>query len=306
LREQQEKYKPEATFILGDMGDKKDCHSSVMVNRTVTEMLTLKPPIYILKGNHDYIDPNNPFFKFMNHLPGIKFVVEPTMLSTAILSHKFLLIPHCPTEKAFEAACGMFGRPDYLLLHQTFEGAIAETGVRLSGYKQAPIEQMRPGRGIYAGDVHRPQRAALVNYVGAPYHIRFGDAFDPRCILVLGHDRDKNLYFDTVRKWSLTVRDVSELLDNKDLLPGDQIKVEIELAREEMVDWKDHKCQVLEAAREKGLEVFGVELKVNTSTSKKQKVTVSSFTHTEVFDSFCATENVSSAIKETGHTLLKL
>ena len=54
LAEQQQKHQITATFILGDITDRKDNHSAVLVNKTVNSLLTLKPPVYILKGNHDF------------------------------------------------------------------------------------------------------------------------------------------------------------------------------------------------------------------------------------------------------------
>ncbi|RPI87194.1 MAG: hypothetical protein EHM40_23155, partial [Chloroflexi bacterium] len=59
LAKKQRKHGVKATFILGDITDKKDNHSSALVNRVVNELTQLEPPVYVLKGNHDFIDPNN-------------------------------------------------------------------------------------------------------------------------------------------------------------------------------------------------------------------------------------------------------
>ena len=64
VRVWQDIHKPQATFLLGDLTHEKDRHSAALVNKTVEGILKLKPPVFILKGNHDYIDPENPFFKF--------------------------------------------------------------------------------------------------------------------------------------------------------------------------------------------------------------------------------------------------
>src|SRR5260221_7285250 len=195
IRKQQERHNPIATFIMGDVCDRKDNHSALLVNRIANELSGLIKPVYILKGNHDYTDPANPYFGFLSHMQGISFISNPGL----VCGDRVAVIPHCRTEKAFMANCMAFGKikpsPTLLLCHQTFEGAIAETGVRLAGYNQSAIDYLRPRLGTYAGDVHRPQRAANVTYVGAPYHIRFGDEYEPRAILVTNNNMVRNLYF---------------------------------------------------------------------------------------------------------------
>ena len=140
----------------------------------------------------------------------------------------------------------------------------------------------------------------------APYHIRFGDDFEPRCILVCENDRALDLHFDTLRKWSITVRDADEIIGNNRLLPGDQIKVTIELVREEAVEWQAHKKRVIEALKQKELEIFGVDLKINTSTPRKQVIngSVTRNPH-DVLAAFCRSESVPSQIKLAGETILK-
>src|SRR5258706_13941052 len=74
IHEQQKKYQPAATFILGDVCDRKDNHSAALVNQITNELNRLEKPIFILKGNHDYTDPENPFFGFLSFMKGITFV----------------------------------------------------------------------------------------------------------------------------------------------------------------------------------------------------------------------------------------
>lgn len=302
VRKQQVKYKPKATFILGDVTDSKDRHSSALVNKFIDGLCKLEPPVYILKGNHDYTDPTNPFFRFLNNWVGITFVVNPT----EIINEKITLLPHFRTQAEFDEAChDTHQQPNLLLVHNTFTGAIAETGAPLTGFSAAAIKQLNPRLGCFAGDVHKPQRAGPVLYVGTPYHVRFGDNFNPRCLLIDGKGDLTNLYFDAPRKWSLTVRSADKILNNDRLLEGDQIKVTVELAREEAVEWKTYKQKVLAACKEQGLEVFGVDLKVNTVTKTREtKVAVSNKPEDAVV-AFCKAEGISSQIKEAGLNILK-
>lgn len=307
IKDQQYKYEVNATFILGDLTNSKDYHSSALVNRITKEIANLKKPVYILKGNHDYVDPTKPFFAFMNYIQGIRFVVNPDMVCH---NHApVIMLPHCRDEAEFEAGIRAFTKidpkPALLLTHQTFTGAIAETGASLTGFSQAPIELLNLPLGVYAGDVHRPQRAALVTYVGAPYNIRFGDDFVPRCILLPPSGKPKDLYFDTLAKWTLTISNSKQLLDNQRLRKGDQVKLTVELGAEDVVDWQAHKERVLKTAAKLGLEVFGINLKINTNEKRtailKNRVTA---VPASVLKAFCKHENISNNISEVGQELL--
>jgi len=298
VAEQQKQFNPHATIFMGDITDRKDKHSSILVNRIVDEFTKLER-YYVLMGNHDYIDPSSPFFKFL----GNRFIYEATQIG------RLLFIPHTHSKDEFATICNTFKHVeiDYVFCHQTFEGAIAETGARLNGLRQAYVDALQPRLGVYAGDIHRPQRAGNVVYVGSPYHIRFGDDFDPRCILLDDKGHAKNLYFDSLRKWSLTVRDPADILKNRLLFKNDQVVLTIELAREESVDWKAHKRAILEACKQKGLEVFGVDLKVNSTTPSKAKENgkLSASTPETIVDEFCRVESLPKPTKQAGHDLLR-
>ena len=67
-------------LILGDLTDAKNNHSAELVNRMVKELTNLPAHVYVLKGNHDYVDPDQPFFGFLNEIPGVRFVTHPEML----------------------------------------------------------------------------------------------------------------------------------------------------------------------------------------------------------------------------------
>lgn len=297
---QQAKHGVTATFILGDLTDQKDKHSSALVNRLVDELIGLRPPVYLLKGNHDFIDPENPYFKFLSCVDGLHFVTQPTLL----LEHDVALIPHQPDQAAFDVACGII--PEGVrgvMLHQTIDGALGEaTGTSLAGLGATLVAQKRP-LGCWAGDIHAPQRCGPVMYVGAPYHIRFGDQFTPRVLLVKG-GKEQNLYFPAPHKWSIMVRDEDDILNDEDLRAGDQVKLTLEMAREEACEWSEHKQRVLAACKERGLEVYGCELKVNTSQRRERTSLKTVKTPEDVLQAFCQAENVAAGVKKAGMELL--
>src|SRR5260221_13512060 len=76
------KQKAGGFLILGDLTDEKDKHSATLVNRMVAgiEKLRDQGDVYILMGNHDYIDPKYPFFDFLNHMEGVTYLREPSRI----------------------------------------------------------------------------------------------------------------------------------------------------------------------------------------------------------------------------------
>jgi hypothetical protein len=305
LAKQQALYDTTATFLLGDITDRKDNHSASLVNRLVEELLRLKPPVYILRGNHDGISPENPYFRFLQAIEGLDFIVEPEFLSELGVA----MIPHQPDQVSFDRACAIIPpKPTAVALHCCIEGAIAETGARLTGLSTALVSVTKPGA-VYAGDIHRPQVVkceAPVTYVGAPYHVRFGDSFTPR-ILMLKNHIEQNLYFPCLHKWALRVKDADEIINNVNLKKGDQVKIIISMAREEVVEWNKYKQRVLGACKELGLEVFGIDMEVNTSPQRERvkHEPTKAITPEDILNEFCKSEKVASNIKQVGVEILK-
>jgi len=304
IARQQRKHNIDATFLLGDLTENKDRHSSTLVNKIIEHLLILKPPIYILRGNHDGIDPTSPFFKFLNCIDGLEFVCDPVFNKD--LSVAF--IPHCKDQAYLATACAwMPPKPKAIMLHNTFEGAFGEGAAKhpLPGLSAAPIEALKPRLGAYSGDVHAPQRHGCVTYIGSPFQVRFGDDFEPR-VLLIDQGGEKDLHFSCPRKWSLTVCDADDILNNEGLQSGDQVKLTIALAREEAVEWKDHKQRILAACKTRGLDVYGVDIEIKTA-KRRERVKLNEAqikTPSEIVASFCKAENTPSNIKQAGLELL--
>jgi Calcineurin-like phosphoesterase len=295
LAKHQELYKVDGTLILGDLCQEKDRHSSLLVNKIVKGLELLKPPIYILTGNHDGINLENPFFKFVNAIPGIKFFTEPTLLENL----KIVMIPYQTSQAAFTAACRMIPQGWGVCIHNTITGAIAETGSPMTGFSASLIAQKAAW--CLAGDVHKPQSVGPVTYVGSPYAIRFGDVFTPR-VLLLDSGKETNLYFPAPKKLSLNIRDVSEI---PKLTKGDQVKVTLELTRSEAVEWSNHKKAIIDHCKHHNIEIFGMECKIAEGVkNKREAADVSSKSNLEYFEAFCRAEKVPTQIKDSGIKLL--
>jgi hypothetical protein len=296
MAKQQKKHHVTATFLLGDITDQKDRHSSALVNRIIDELMWLQPPVYILMGNHDYVNSKTPFFKFLNTIEGIHFITEPCYLERENVA----LIPHQPNQEAFDTACEIIPKGAGVMTHQLFTGAIGETGTRLTGLGCPAIEAKRP-RWCLSGDIHKPQQVGIVTYVGAPYAIRFGDEYEPRCLLV---DKGmQTIQYNAPRKFTLRIQDPEEIKMDDRLYEGDQIKVLLKLNRSETVHWPAYRAKIGKLAEQLGLELHGVEMLIRDH-QKSDLVKSPIMTDEEAFDRFCKKEGVTDRRYHLGKELL--
>lgn len=90
LLDQVKKIKPRRVIFVGDFTDAKDQHRAWLVNKIAGyfDRLSRETDIVALMGNHDYLDPDNPFFAFLSHIPGITWVMRPKAIDG------WLFLPH--------------------------------------------------------------------------------------------------------------------------------------------------------------------------------------------------------------------
>lgn len=243
-------------IIGGDLTDAKDYHPSILVNRLFTELQETKAwykKIIIIKGNHDYFDPQHPFFEFIGW-DSIIYVKEPVAVELTI--GKATIIPAGERWGGFK-----LHEFPFVFTHATFSGSKAENGTTLTGVDPAVLDDYEGT--VYSGDIHVPQELAggKIVYVGAPYHCRFGDSFKPR-VLKLSRRGDTDLYYPAPRKVTLTITRPDHLLGediDRDVSKGDHVKVRCLLNRAEYVWWKDYKIEIRRIAELKGWQLFSVE-----------------------------------------------
>ncbi len=302
LRQQQDQFDVDITIIAGDLTEAKDRHSSALVNKLVESLLLLKPPVLIPIGNHDFIDPQMPFFKFVSELDGITVYTKPSRIK--FRGTDLVFIPHQPNQASLNTAFKTVTEGCLVFMHNTIGGAISELGGHLAGLALPP--EARQAKTIYSGDIHKPQvvnsNGALLTYIGAPFHIKHGDQYTPR-VLLRDNYKETNLYFDAPKKLSLIIRDLSEM---PELKKGDQVKVTLELPRSEAVEWANHKKSILDYCKDKGVEVYGTELRV-AQARKRQRLddTPTNRSNLDYFKTFCAAEQVPSNIKTVGLQLVE-
>jgi len=215
------------------------------------------------------------------------------------------MIPHCRTQAEFNEACKIIRAGNDVMCHQTFDGAIAETGVRLNGLSTGTLAAAKPLL-VLAGDVHRPQHQGIVHYVGAPYHVRFGDDFEPRVLLTERPSPASlmmvNLHFPAPRKWTIKTNKAHRLPEG--LESGDHVKVTLTLDREDAVNWHHHRRALLGLCRDKGLEVFGIDLQIKGAEAKQASERNELQTPEQVFIDFCNHEGVADGLRTAGLRLL--
>lgn len=296
-------------FVLGDLTEFKDYHSSRLVNRLVDSFYFLRKTsrvieVHILKGNHDGLDPAYPYFSFMRRIPWAHFYAEPTWLEFG--TDSVLMLPHTRQPET-DWKDLQLGEASHILLHGTVTGAVSESGQTLPGI---PLDMFRGLREctILAGDIHVPQVVGkTVEYVGAPYPIRFGDEFEPRALLVQGHTLT-SLPLHNIRKVTITVNALS-LGDAFDTLrEGDQVKVLIELTDSELGEFQQIKREVTEQVSIAKAVLSKVQLVHKQSAKPKLRghsiAGLRRTPETEVRE-FCKRNALSEELEHVGLELLK-
>lgn len=291
-------------LILGDLTDAKDGHSAELVNRIVgaiSDLLLGIDDIRILCGNHDWLKQGQEFFRFLNALPGIEFIVKPTEdMDTVGPSAYFLPYSKNPSLdwKGMD-----FSHYDLLFMHQTVSGAIASNGQEMEGEALPPLNAGR----VYSGDIHVPQMIGGLTYVGSPYHVHFGDNFKPRCLLLDKQGKEHDLHFETVSRVVVKVSSVREL-SRKRFKPGDQVKLRVELPEAEAHRWSAIRRQAVDQLTQMGAEVHGVELIVSRALKRVEvggRPTRASFSPQESLLRFVDREELGPEALDAGLDILE-
>lgn len=254
LRRRIEHLEVDALFVLGDVTDEKNNHSAYLVNRLVEGFSSIQVHTHIIKGNHDYTDPDDPYLNFLNAIPGVSFYKEPTLIKPG----PSLMVPH----GYWKEANNFKGKGMALVCcHETFRGAIASNGMKLKSNYRPRISRFSGAR-VISGDIHVPQKLRDVTYVGCPYPIRFGDTFKPR--VLLWDDGDlSSIPRTTIKKLVADIYrpdELIEMLDDEEITAGDQVKIRLHLSNEELANWKESREEIFQIGEDEDFDIFSVEL----------------------------------------------
>jgi hypothetical protein len=257
------KHQPKHLVLLGDLTDEKDRHAAELVNKICDNLVALGQNsnryIHIVRGNHDGIDPEWPYFRFLGNLPGVQFYAQPAEMFG---NRDAFVLPHSRDPlvdwKAIDFSCYKT-----VFAHVTVKGAEAESGVALRSVIGADYFRKRDVI-VYSGDVHVPQKIGPVVYVGAPYPIRFGDKFKPR-LVYLGKAKALSIEVPTIARMMLDLKDASELSPSRrpnlvKVNSGDQAKVRLHLPEDRLGDWLAQRRAIIAHCRKLGLDLVSVEV----------------------------------------------
>jgi hypothetical protein len=301
------KHKAEYFFILGDLTDEKDKHNSFLVNKLSNIICKISEiaEVHILKGNHDYIDPDYPFFEFLDNFDNVFYYKSPEL--TGVSDKGILMLPHTRDPEK-DWAMVDFNSGDFIFMHQTINGVIGSNGKEL--YDTLKIGYFGGvTASIYSGDIHVPQIIGNVNYIGTPYPINQNDSFTPR-YLVIDFKKDKRIFIvnkNTIRKITIDYLGKHYFYDEY-IKKGDKVKVRIKVKTSTSPNEID---KIKEIVRKRLLEI-GAELTgfVLEKSTRVKLIDPNSRTiitdNDSIFNAFCKKEKIiDSYLMDIGRRFLK-
>lgn len=298
-------------MILGDLTDAKDRHSASLVNQITDSIGAIArrvPEVVLIAGNHDWLLRNEAFFRFLNHIPNVRFITKPT--EDELDERRVMFLPYSKTPRAEWTPLDLHTfQPELIFMHQTVAGAIASNGEAMEG-EDLPLLPSKCR--VYSGDIHVPQTIRLkdgpeVTYVGSPYHVHFGDDFSPRILMLDRRCREHWLTdFKTPRRVSIKASGLRQLR-RLDLDPGDYVKVRFELSAADRHQWASIKREAVAILEDRGVKVEGVQL---LSTAHQSRIKVEgqplpSSQPSDIVSEFVSQEGLPGDVLEVGLQLLE-
>lgn len=247
-------------IVLGDLTEQTNHHDGWLVNAVVQEAKRLAEigETIFMTGNHDG-DPDLPFFQFVQHIPNLSWVTRPAQIDFPDLG-SCLFLPHT-MEPEGEWRCAADSEADYIFAHNTFMGAVGESGRPLAGIDPALLPR-GPNTVVLSGDVHTPHSANGVTYVGAHSLIDFGDDYHPRLILLhgRGHENIRSIPFRGRQKRLITMLWPCPRNHRDSAQEGDIVKVRVTLVdHAAYAEWPEIRRAVTAWCEERGLVVHMVQ-----------------------------------------------
>lgn len=285
-------------YILGDIGDRKDRHSSVLVNRLVYELnklLDLNINIFVLIGNHDKPLNGPPFWDFLNQMD-IVVATKPLAID------RLLMLPWAANPAA-EWEGIPFSRYRSIFMHQTVTGVKADNGMVLTNDKMPLFPR---GIKVYSGDIHTPQTVRGVTYVGAPHHVKFGDKYPCRMLrLDDAYAIVEEIKLSPPAKHMIDITDIAEL-EKMITHRGDQARVRFALPIDDAERWPALQDQVASWARLRGVTLASVEASINARINREEAHAAFEMADPiEMLRLFAEAEGIDGSMLEAGIAILK-
>ena len=296
-----DKNKVDIIIILGDLTEEKDNHSSILTNKIYNEIQELDWCI-ILKGNHDYINEKEPFFRFLGEGDKNNKINYISKINNYDYED-FLFLPHSqnPVEEWKDIDLNKY---KYIFMHQPIIGSIGMSGFDMK--KGLPSNYFKNYKGkVYSGDIHKRQGV----YVGSPYPINFGDSNDGGVtILDTKSGKEEFISFISIKKLSIDLNFYDSYLRLQDfnLKENDQIKIRVHLEQQDIFNYENIKKKLQNYCKEKKILLKSIEMKKINSESKKQEKLIKDLNNEfAILKGFSIKENLDSFTLEGGESLVK-
>lgn len=289
-------HKVSHSFVLGDALDRKDRFSAAFVNRLVDSLIGISP-VSILRGNHDTTVQPPSYLAFLTDTflqPYVHYVDEPTEFTEDLL-----MLPFSPRPRQDWQHLGL-AQYRAVLMHATVNGATAENGQVLEGM---PMGLLPKGPRYYSGDVHVPQQAGRVTYVGCPHPVHFGDAYPCRMLLIDEQTLDvvKQIDLAPPRKLMVDIHSVDQLTRIR-ARRGDQVKIRFHGLPAGVTEFGEVEQQLIAWAKRHGVTIASTEVNL-TSTYDRTVDTEQS--PEAILRQYASHEGLTEELTEMGVSLLK-
>jgi hypothetical protein len=292
-------------IILGDLTDAKDHHSARLVNgivKRIGDMVGIGMEVFILKGNHDYIDPDTPYFGFLDQLEYVNYIKDPS--TWLIGGHHCLFLPHTfnPVDEWAENKKVQRGmkKAEIVFMHQSVIGSVTSSGYKMTeGLLPSYFKRFR-GR-VFSGDIHLPQVIVPVTYVGCPYSVRFNDTFDGQ-VMFIEEDGHVGLELTGIPgRRTLDITSVDEIEAPK----GFQVKVRVHL--QSIDQWPTYKEEVEAKCKREAIILSSLHLvkEGKLPLRKKQANLETTLDPGLVVQHFGKRQGLAPATIKTGRRILK-
>lgn len=262
------KYMVQTLIHAGDLTDAKDYHVSTLTNRVVRSVAGLASSgaeVWVMHGNHDYLRRGHAYFEFLSTVPGCNFVTRPMELPDAGKGPLTFLAPHS-REPAVDWRGLDFSHYDFMIMHQTVTGSRASNGQVMTGEEMPALNAVK----TWSGDIHVPQVIGAVEYIGSPYHVHFGDDFQPRCVLIDRRRQVIDLHFDTIKRITIDACSPEDMLMNLLFVrPGDQVKVKVWLEPSVRHDWRVIERECVAVLKASKADVHSLEMRADSKAHAK-------------------------------------
>lgn len=289
---------------LGDLVDRKDRHTAVLVNKLIDSFSDLHfdtgADVDILAGNHDMPLTGPYFWKFLNTLPGVRYLQKWEIDEVSVAYLPFSANPKQEWPDLSKVRA--------IFMHQTVEGAKIDGTYTIPKGHDLPVLPAIP---IFSGDVHNPQFIKGITYIGCCHPIKFNESWNNRVIVI--HDGDfvnfKEIRIAGTKRAILDITSSDELKKLTSFAKGDQLRIRYTLDPAKMTTWPVEEEAIKSWAASNGIFLASIEASLTGNTlvseSQEQRNELEVMLPEQVIDVFGKTENLSPEVIQMGLQLLK-